>query len=249
VKLTGESRECTKDISGAGIDGVDLPSIDIERNSPERRPASTIARQPCACATWTSSRTSESAPVEVSAWTNPRNGHPDSSSISVRPCRGQPAPPLPSSKTGIPPQRSTFSFILPEDSVLADDDLVAGSRRFTKQVSIPADPGRRPPSSFRFSSGTHAGKFLDLIHHADELRIHMADRRACIACKTRGGHRRVRAPSRSSSGEERVYRHHAPPRGFTFGFPQMPDHIQSVRIRQAVAGPDGSGHLTQRIGI
>ena len=104
---------------------------------------STIDKQPWSCANFVIDCGSVNAPVDVSAWTE--------ATIFVSGCSFKASsilfkstflPQSSSITIGIPPNLSTFSFILsPKKPFLQIITLSFGSTKFAKQHSIPAIPG------------------------------------------------------------------------------------------------------------
>ncbi len=102
-----------------------------------------MASAPCRWAISVSVRASESAPVEVSAITN-------ASALacglalkaSSTRCGSTARVHGSSTITAVAPQRSTFSFMRPPNTPLRHTITVSpGSTRFTKQASMPTEPG------------------------------------------------------------------------------------------------------------
>ena len=114
---------------------------------------SAITSAPCACAMVAIASALLPTPVDVSACTKETmrmsgfasNAHSTlSSEIGV--------PQSSSTTTGTPPVRSTFSSCRPPKAPLRQTSTLSpGSTRFTKQVSMPTEPGTGDREGHRFS--------------------------------------------------------------------------------------------------
>ena len=105
--------------------------------------ASTIVSAPCLWATETSVFASDCTPVEVSACTKATmraSGFFLSASSSLLGSQGSPH--ASSTTTAMPPARSTFSIMRPPNTpFLHTTTLSPGATMFTKQYSMPTEPG------------------------------------------------------------------------------------------------------------
>ena len=110
---------------------------------PSEVTASTITSAPCLCAICVRSFASDWQPVEVSACTKATSfASLFFFSASSSFCGSTGSPHLSSTTTGDPPQRAAFSSMRPPKTPFWQTiTLSPGATRFTKQYSMPTDPG------------------------------------------------------------------------------------------------------------
>ena len=147
---------------------------------PSEVTVSAMTSAPCAWAIAAIASALLPTPVEVSAWTNETiltSGFSASASSTLS--REMGVPQSSSTTTGTPPVRSTFSSCRPPKAPLRHTSTLSpGSTRLTKQVSMPTEPG---PDTGKVDPvlGLErvAQELLELVHHAHELGVEVADGR------------------------------------------------------------------------
>ena len=212
-----EAGRARKAFLAAGIDGVDLPSVDVERNAPERRhrvddrQAAVRVRDP-----------DEFPGVGKRAGRGFRMNEREKPGIRmifqrVLDLAGvDRAPPLLFHHHRDPAAAlDVFLHPSPEDAVPADDDFIARLQEIHETGLHPGGSGAGDHHRhFVLRPERVLEELLDLFHHADERRIHVADRRT--------GHRlqdarmdvgRTGPQQGPRRGNERADRHETPPSG------------------------------------